>query len=296
MFIVEIMKRQLLMLDDLIDETEKRLKTYDDLPDMTLVSRVRSAGCIDYYEQDWNNGNKKLYPLGKADNKKVIAYKRQRYFREKLKLLKLDRKAIEQFLAKYKDYSPETIQKKLPVSYQELPVGRYEDTGANAFHKSYRHLPYNIYKDERFKKLLSWASEKYNKNPMPLPHNPNIARDGTPMRSKGECMWYDNILFEGLPVRYDPELIIQGRSGQWHKLYPDFQFKCFDGSIILVEHFGDWADERYAERNKRKIQEYLDCGFILGDNLIGTSDDIDHHTNELMMIEALDKIKERMFA
>ena len=45
-----------------------------------------------------------------------------------------------------------------------------------------------------------------------------------------------------------------------------------------------------------KLQEYLDCGIVLGDNLIVTSDNADHRTNEIMIREALDKIKKRMFA
>ena len=109
------------------------------------------------------------------------------------------------------------------------------------------------------------------------------------------CVQLDDILFEELPARIEPELEIQGKSGQWHKLHPDFMFLCFDGTILLVEHFGRWDDERYAERNKRKIQEYLDCGFVLGDNLIVTSDNAEHCTNEKMIVMAIDMIKKRMF-
>ncbi len=108
-------------------------------------------------------------------------------------------------------------------------------------------------------------------------------------------MWYDDILFEKIPVRIEPVLRLCGKSGQWHSLCPDFQFRCHDGSFLLVEHFGMWDTEKYAERNKIKIQNYLDCGFVLGDNLIVTSDNADHNTNELMIIEALEKIRKRVF-
>ena len=302
MFLISLIKRQLKAIDSLIDETTRRLSDYDGLPDRTLVFRVRGIDKLDYYEQEYLDGKKKLYPLGK-NSKTVGDYKRQRYLREKLDVLQKDKKAAEQFLTSFQDFSPEAIQRKLPLAYKGLTANSYEEhpeddhdrPGLKSSPSAYSSLPENIYTDERFLKISAWASQKYKRNPIPLPDDPNVARDGTPMRSKGECMWYDNILFEGLPARIDPELSMQGKSRQWHKLYPDFQFMCFDGSFILVEHFGKWDDEDYAERNKRKIQEYLDCGFVIGDNLVVTSDNIDHRTNELVIIEALEKIKKRMF-
>lgn len=296
MFLISLMERQLHVLDDFINETSCKLKEYDDLPDKTLATRKRDGDCLDYYEQECNNGERKLTPLGKADSKKVNAYKKRRYLQEKLKKIEKNKKATEQFLSQYTDYSAEAIFNSLPKSYQGIPVHTYEQIDTGLTLNIHGHLPESILKDGRFQELKKWAAENYKRNPMPLPEDPNIARDGTPMRSKGECMWYDNILYEGLPVRVDPELEIKGKSGQWHKLYPDFQFMCFDGTMILVEHFGGWDDEDYAERNKRKIQEYLDCGFVLGYNLIVTSDNANHRTNELAILDALEIIKKRMFA
>ena len=296
MLLLSLMERQVRVLDDLINDTLLKLKEYDDLPDKTLVARKRKGDYPDYYEQEWNNGEKVLKPLGKNGTKKVNAYKKRRFLREKLKKLEKNKKATERFLSQYTDYSAEAISKSLPKSYQGIPVNTYEQIDTGVTLKVHGHLPESILKDGRFQKIKKWTAEDYKRNPMPLPEDPNIARDGTPMRSKGECMWYDDILYEGLPVRVDPELEIKGKSGQWHKLYPDFQFMCFDGTLILVEHFGGWDDEDYAERNKRKIQEYLDCGFVLGYNLIVTSDNANHRTNELAILDALEIIKKRMFA
>ena len=296
MFLISLMERQLRVLDDLIDETTQKLEAYDDLPDKNLVIREREGKDPDYYEQDWNHGDKTLKPLGKGDNDKVHAYKMRRFLQKKLKVLQKNKIATEQFLAQFNDYNSETIVKSLSRSYHGIPVNAYEQIDTGIVLKVHGHLPESILKDGRFKKLEQWASENYKRNPAPLPEDPNIARDGKPMRSKGECMWYDDILFEGLPARVDPEIQLKGKSGQWHKLYPDFAFKCFDGTLILVEHFGNWDDDDYAERNKRKIQEYLDCGFVLGYNLFVTSDNIDHRTNELGILDALEIIKRRMFA
>ena len=126
--------------------------------------------------------------------------------------------------------------------------------------------------------------------PIPSARRSEYVREmGDPCVQKGECMWYDDILFDGLPVWVDPEIKLKGKSGQWHTFHPDFIFKCFDGTYIYVEHFGYLDDDEYAEKAKRKLQEYLDCGIVLGDNLIVTSDNADHRTNEIMIREALDK-------
>ena len=294
MFLMDLMKRQLLVFDDYINETEQQLERYKKLPDRTLVVRKRSGRLTDYYEQEYIDGKKVLLPLGKGDSEIVSAYKRRRFLLEQLRIFRNNIKAIKLFLSRFSDWTNEAVQELLPETYRSTPSEMQERTDGYAIHIP-DHLPDEIRNDEKFRDLVEWADQKYKRNPYPLPEEPNIARDGTPMRSKGECMWYDNILFEGLPVRVEPELIVQGISKQWHKLYPDFQFKCFNGRTILVEHFGEWDEEEYAERNKRKIQAFLDCGFVLGDNLIVTSDNAYHHTNELAILEALEIVKRQIF-
>ncbi len=296
MILIELAKRQMMLINDLIDETTCKLATYSDLPHRTLVLRIKGVRTERYYEQKWDHGIRILTPLGSAKNEKVISYKRQRYLHEKLKILLKDKKSLEKLLKNFKDYSYGAIQKNLPASYKGLSESDYEKDVGKIIASKHSHLPDTITKDERFQTLVKWANAPYKRNPYPLPKKPNIARDGTPMRSKGECMWYDDILFEELPFRTEPEIIIQGKSGQWHKFYPDFVFLCFDGTLIFVEHFGDLGNDEYAESNKRKIQEYLDCDIVLGDNLIVTSDNADHHTNEVMITDALSIIKRHMFA
>ena len=295
MFIIEIMKKHLALLEHLAEQTSSDLAEYNSISGRTLVCRKAGNRGPYYYEQEYRDGIKKLYPIGDSDSETVMSYKRQRFLRDKLSILEKDIKAVRTFLAHYQDYSNEEIDRIMPYAYKLSNCRHLLHASMPAFLSEFGQLPDVILMDERFEGIALWAAKDYKRNPFPIPPDPNIARDGTPMRSKGECMWYGDILFEGLPVRTDPELELQGKSGQWHKLYPDFQFRCFDGSYILVEHFGSWSDEQYAERCKRKIQEYLDCGFVLGDNLIATSDNYEHRTNELMINEALEKIKDRMF-
>ena len=273
MGILDIAEIELKKLNWLINWTEKKLDTYSDMPEDTLVCKCGSSMRYFYFSQTWANGKQTRKYLGDANNITVKRFKMRKFLRETMKALLNDRKLLVHLISHYSDYSPQAIHRKLPSSYKNLPDA--------------------CYVDEQFEELKAWAAEKYDRNSYPLPTDPNIARDGTPFRSKGECMWYDNILFEDIPVRVEPVLNMRGESGQWHKLCPDFQFKCYDGSYLLVEHFGLWDDDKYAERNKTKIQEYLDCGFVLGDNLIVTSDNARHNTNELIIVEALDKVKKR---
>lgn len=275
MFIMDMMQIELKRIDWLIRQTEAKLRKLDGLPEATLVCEVRGLSKIYYYAQNRINGKQSRNYIGKPESETVKQYKLRRFFRETLKALRFDNELLRKCIKQYIDYSPESIHKKLPSSYKNLPDA--------------------CYKNEKYEELKKWAAEKYERNSYPLPVNPSIARDGTPMRSKGECMWYDDILFEDIPVRVDPKVTLKGASGKWHTLCPDFLFKCFDGEHLAVEHFGKWDEDEYASKNAKKIQDYLDCGFVLGDNLIVTSDNAQHNTDERMILEALEKIKKRVF-
>lgn len=275
MLIHDVAKRELRNIDRLISFTEKRLTKYKALPEKTLVCETKKSTQLYYYLQEKTGKTQRRQYLGKADNKQVLQYKTRRFLRDLLKILRYDKKLLEHLISKYKDYSTEAVHRHLPSSYKNLPD--------------------QCYTDQRFETLKAWAAEKYERNPFPLPANPNVARDGTAFRSKGECMWYDNILSEKIPVRVEPLLTLLGKSGTYHTISPDFLFQCADCSFLAVEHFGRWDDDKYAMDNMHKIQKYLDCGFVLGDNLIVTSDNADHNTNELMIIEALEKIRKRVF-
>ena len=89
--------------------------------------------------------------------------------------------------------------------------------------------------------------------------------------------------------------LLKGKSGAIYTLCPDFQFKCKDGSYIILEHLGNLGDDKYAHDNMMKIQKYLDCGFVIGVNLFFTSDNAEGHTDETAIIDTLETIKKRMF-
>lgn len=274
MFIIGIVKWEIRKIDWLIERVQKKLDSFVDLPNITMVVRRRGYHLY-YYAQEYVDKKKKQHFLGGPENDIVKRLKLRRFYQAMLDALQKDKKLLTKVVRHFIDYSAHEIHKHLPDSYKNLPSKCYED--------------------DTLRKIRDWAQQKYERNTFPIPDQPNIARDGTAMRSKGECMWYDNILFEEVPVRVDPKLHLTGKSGRTYTLCPDFQFMCADGSFILVEHFGKLDDDNYAAEKMRRIQEYLDCGYVLGDNLIVTSDTTNHTTNELMILEALDKIKKRVF-
>ena len=274
MLIVHAIKREMKIIQSLISSVKLKLSKIGNLPELPLICDFKSPTRIYYYTQKMVNGKRIRNYLGTVESEIVKQFKKRRFFRDMLNALEFDYVLLSGTLEKFRDYSPAAIHRQLPSSYKNLPD--------------------ECYVDDRFEELKEWAAEEYKRNPYPLPTDPNVARDGTPMRSKGECMWYDNILFEKIPVRIEPELILTGKSGKTYKFYPDFVFMCYDGSLIIVEHFGKLDDENYAATNLPKIKDYHDCGYTLGDNLIITSDNINHRTNEIMIVNALEMIKKRI--
>ena len=69
-----------------------------------------------------------------------------------------------------------------------------------------------------------------------------------------------------------------------HGLSPDFLFKCQDGSLLAWEHLGLLGHDGYSDSVLERLNKYLDCGFVVGQNLILTSDNVYGNTNELMIL------------
>ena len=64
------------------------------------------------------------------------------------------------------------------------------------------------------------------------------ACDGTRVRSKGEALWYNMLYYAGIPFRYDSPLTVIDEWGNEKTVYPDFLIQCYNGSFIIIEHFG----------------------------------------------------------
>ena len=121
------------------------------------------------------------------------------------------------------------------------------------------------------------------------------AGEGTRMRSKGECIWYNLLRGRGILFRYDCAVTFVDQYGKQKTWCPDFVILCFDGTIILIEHLGGMGDLSYAMDFGEKSYWYFQEGFILGKNYFVTSDDPDYGTDSQMIARHVDRIEEMFY-
>ncbi len=265
---------ELKRIDTLIRFTERRLGRISFKPEGTLVCQHPSEKTILYYENVFDNGKSTRTKLGGPDEKAVQDHKRLRFYRERLKRLREDRKILARAVSGLEDSSTEAVHDSLPDSYKCLPD--------------------DCFADDEQSELKKWVRDKYQRNTYELPDNPNIACDGTETRSKGETIIYDDLYYSGLVFMYDSYQKWRGKSGTVHGISPDFLFKCKDGTLLVWEHLGLLGNGQYSDNTLEKLNKYLDCGFTAGENLFITSDNIDGNTNELAILDTLEQIERRI--
>lgn len=265
------LKSELARVDFLIGSTKKHLNETKDLPEGVMVCLNTTPRKIKYYFQPKDDPAKKRKYLGDPDEPIVQAMKRRRFYQVRLKILLNNKKVIERALKGLQDYSAEAIHRILPNAYKCLPD--------------------DCFTDDSLTDMKEWVKKTYKRNAYALPDNPNIACDGTATRSKGETIIYDNVYHTIIPFQYDSFHKFKGKSGTVHGISPDYLFKCKDGRPLAWEHFGLMGNGRYSDDNMVKLNKYIDCNFVLGDNLIVTSDNVDGNTDERVILEALEKVK-----
>lgn len=121
------------------------------------------------------------------------------------------------------------------------------------------------------------------------------ACDGTRVRSKGEALWYNMLYYAGIPFRYDSPLTVIDEWGNEKTVYPDFLIQCYNGSFIIIEHFGGLLKPSYSSKQITKIRDYLRSGYVLGDNFFVTSDDAEGGINTEMIARTICQIEELFY-
>ena len=116
--------------------------------------------------------------------------------------------------------------------------------------------------------LLAWKNEPFPSSP-PHPENRTIRSSaGLMVRSKAEDMIATELTRCGIPFHYEETLYVGTQI-----YHPDFRIKHpITGDFIIWEHFGKMDDPEYAASALRKIQQYKSAGYILGVNLIITTE------------------------
>lgn len=117
------------------------------------------------------------------------------------------------------------------------------------------------------------------RKPFPLSQNPfhkeELIHDtglGFFTRSKSEAIVAQRLSACGLRFAYEATLRIQGRTGKWKSIYPDFTIYLDDGRIIYLEHVGKLQEEKYQRRFLTKIAEYHKNDYLISRDVFITMD------------------------
>lgn len=220
---------------------------------------VKHGNNNDYYwDVTTTDGKKDPKFVGEVNSEKLYTVARSSYKKELLKIVRHNLKILRNAAKGYRSYSKAKIIATLSPCLQELDF----DTNF----------------DNVMKELWEWAAEDYERNPKPFKDPVIIAKDGTRVRSKSECIIYNLLLELGIPFRYDPvmKFKIKNQHGEVETYYesPDFLIKCPDGSYIIIEHAGMLTSAQYTNDLAHKLQIYQLNGYWIGRSLFVTSDDI----------------------
>lgn len=173
-----------------------------------------------------------------------------RYNETVLKVIEEDLEVLDEMIAKYKSTSLSDIT--LPKAYQN------------------ESLTVNGFLDEQARK---WKAEhEAYKRLFPVKHPKelvNTMNDGTKVRSKTEMFIGNDFLAIGLVIVY--EFPIKLPTGE--VIYPDFLiYDPLTGKEYIWEHLGLMDNPRYIEHVKWKLSKYSELGYVIGSNLILSSE------------------------
>lgn len=204
--------------------------------------------------------------LTDKDRNLIKKLKKRRYTTEALRILKQRIRVCKRFIDNDVLYDPRTIEEELPRQYRGLK-------GIDIF------LAGDINEED-------WATAAYKTNSFPI-KKPNHTPLDLCTRSKSEAMIATRLEERGEYFRYDAEVVLRHRS-----VYPDFTILDRKRRrLVYWEHLGKVGDEKYMFRNLKKLEEYAECGIVLGDNLFITYEsenkplsiaDIDRKLNEIL--------------
>ncbi|MDD6043052.1 MAG: hypothetical protein PUB87_04770 [Eubacteriaceae bacterium] len=96
-------------------------------------------------------------------------------------------------------------------------------------------------------------------------------KSGVFVRSKSEVIIANTLTAYGIPFYYEERFGATTAGGK--TIFPDFVIVLPDGSKIIWEHLGLLGKMSYCNSVAEKLNTYYENGYILGKNLILTSDD-----------------------
>ena len=238
------------------------------------------AGCIDgSLIHATNNGNKYYYHSRKQGDRYIrktidqdseIARElaRKEYLDRSIEAVKRNVGLLENTYKRMSGIGVEDIRPQMRSAYKELPEGLFYGA-ANAV------AGVNVFSgyDAAIRRHTAWAKEPYQMSTYRPEGTKYPTSIGLKVRSKSEQILVEELVFYGVPFRYEQVLVING-------VYfsPDFSFQCFNDRLLYWEHAGMMNNPLYASRHKRKMQTYESVGIVPWENLIVTYD-VDDYIN-----------------
>lgn len=238
----------------------------------SIVKRVNSNGTTYYHKTSTGSGDRRkttTTKLGGQDSKAVEDLLKARYGEALRNILTLNEATIEKVMASYHNYSHEAITSMLPKSCQELLLSSEEF--AVLQHKSNR-----------------WTNIDYEKNPMPISSGHRTIT-GEIVRSKGEAIIYNHLVYLGIPFRYECALRLN-LDGVERTVYPDFTILCNNGEQIYIEYSGMINQSNYLGRMVEKLRMMYINDIVINRNLFLFMDDAEGCLDMRMVNDILSKI------
>ena len=124
--------------------------------------------------------------------------------------------------------------------------------------------------------VKEWLSQEYEKKGF-LKDSPKYYTDlGEQVRSKSEILIANKLLKLGVPYRYEyPIRFVSGR-----EVHPDFYcLNVHTRREYAWEHFGMMDNGEYVNTAIKKIEEYEQNGYWIGQNLIVTFESMNNPIN-----------------
>ena len=210
------------------------------------------------------NGRQKSRNIGGDRSPGVVSFRTQVYNWNLYERLLRDKPVVERLLriakAKFRRFDPQSIDAQLKPAY-------IDHTGL-------------VNKNPAFMSDAVWKKTSYRHSSRPvLPGQAYVTSDGTKVRSKGELIIYNVLVFLGVPFRYEEVITMIDENGRKVTRCPDFVIRRPDGREVILEYLGMLSDEKYAADNFEKFMLYWRNGYVLNDTLFYVMDDVNGTLN-----------------
>ena len=235
------------------NQLERMIQSLEEKKDHYPKGNLRASLHGSHYEYYlYEQEKKEKFPygryLGKEEKNLITELAQKGYEKEVLSIAIRQKEEIKKLLH---EYDPLQIHK----AYDDLPAARKRLV-----------TPLTYVKEEY---LESWEKEPYIQKPYDSREKGFYTIKDEHVRSKSEQSIANKYYIEGIPYRYEQQLILP----DGETVYPDFAvLNVRTGKVFYHEHLGKMGDEEYAGNAIWKQERYMKNGYFPGDKLLITAE------------------------